>query len=147
MTLPKGTHLITVPGTGSRELNRIFQINGNQGGRFIHVHEVPPGMEIDRIIVPVRHPYDIVLTYIKRGERPIKLEGYCQDMDVLLQKHEHIIVPVDIPGLRDERLRQYATNPEWVQTGKTEGTPKITQAWCKVLVSIWKLELFGDYCD
>lgn len=154
--IPDGTILLSVSHTGTRELARQLGIELEYHPRtglpaleltdkVWHTHHKIP-VPFERLVVPARSPYRVLVSYAKRGKGPRVLNRRVGQMGIFLKSYPHTIVPVDIPGVRDERLGELGVvGHDWQKTGEIPGTIELPQEYLDLLPCLRDQRLFNDY--
>jgi hypothetical protein len=154
--IPEYTILLSVSHTGTRELARQLGIellyHPRTGlphleltDKVWHTHHTIP-VFFDSLVVPARSPYRVLVSYAKRGKGPEVLEQRVCQMDLYLKNYPSTIVPVDIPGVRDERLGELGVVAhDWQKTGEIPGTVDLPQEYLDLIPWLREQRLFKDY--
>ena len=154
--IPKGTIVVSVSHTGTRELCRQLGVplefhpttkkpDVLTSDKVWHSHHQVP--DCDHMVVPVRHPSQLADSYARRGLPVEKLVYRLDCMEYLLRNREYTLVPVDVPYLRDLRLREFG-GPKfpWERTGH-EDLPDVQFDidYKEVILMMYDYTIFGDY--
>lgn len=108
MNFPKGTYktfLVSIPSTGTVFLQNLIKPDG-----FKHAHSHMARDKMlgaNHIVAPLRHPVKVWRTFAKKPENPVVFWEAFKNMNELAKEFRITFIPVDIPGVREERLRQF----------------------------------------